>query len=82
MKGTAMKTERELLDSIQAAKAGMMDDLKALMVIQKAAGRLEAGNEVFLAMAKLNVWHGECARELFRHFPEHASDVVAQGTGR
>lgn len=78
----AMKTERELLDSIQSAKAGMMDDLKALLAIQKAAGRLEAGNEVFLAMAKLNVWHGEVTRPLFKHWPDHASEIVAYGPPR
>jgi hypothetical protein len=74
-----MKTERELLDGIQASLAGIKDDLRALLAIQKAAGRLEAGNEVFLAIAKLNVWHGEVTRPLFQHWPEHASEIVAYG---
>lgn len=77
-----MRTERELLDSIQAAKTEMMSDLRALLDIQKAAGRLEAGNEVFLAMAKLNVWHGEVTRPLFKYWPDHASEIVAYGPGR
>lgn len=77
-----MATERELLDSIQAAKAAMIEDLKELLVIQRKAGRLEAMNEVFLAISALNTWHGLQTRQLFKHFPEHVNEVVAMGPPR
>ena len=77
-----MTQERELLKSIQAAKAAMVQDLKALQQIQKDAGRAEAGNAVFLARATLDVWHGNATRDLFKFFPDHASEIVAYGPPR
>jgi len=77
-----MTQERELLKSIQAAKAAMVRDLKALQQIQKDAGRADAGNAVFLARSMLDVWHGNATRDLFQFFPEHVLEIVIMGPGR
>lgn len=74
--------ERELIDAIQAEKAKMAENLKALVKVQKDAGRAEAQNAVFLTLAELNVWHGKATERLFANFPEFAADVVTRGPGR
>jgi len=75
-------TERELIESIQARKAAMVEDFKALIKVQKDAGRAEAQNACFLTLAELNVWHGKATERLFVQFPEFASEVVTRGPGR
>ena len=74
--------ERELIDAIQADKAKMAENLKALVKVQKDAGRAEAQNAVFLTLAELNVWHGKATERLFVQFPGFAAEVVAYGPGR
>lgn len=75
-------TERDLIESIQKAKAGMAANLKELIRINREAGRGEAQNAAYLTLSKLNVWHGKATKELYAHYPEFASDVVVKGPGR
>ena len=76
-----MATERELFDDAQRLKAALDATLKELTQINKDAGRMEAVNAIFLTRSELNVWHGRATERLFRHFPEMAGGVVAQGGG-
>lgn len=74
--------ERQLIDKAQALHAELAETLKALIKIQKDAGRGEAQNACYLVRKRLGVWHGKATKQLFKHFPEFANDVVTRGPGR
>ena len=71
---TEMKAAQDALFELKARLAN-------LKKINDVAGRLPASNEVFLAIGKLNVWHGETTKALYREWPEKASMIQTRGGG-
>ena len=73
-------TEREHIEAAQKALAEIKEHLREIRKINQTQGRAEEANAAFLALSRLNVWHGETTVDLLRLWP-NMGDVVIQGGG-
>ncbi len=77
MKGAKM-TEHEHIEAAQKAMADLKDHLRAVVKINKDAGRDEAFLVAQKRLSELEALHAQMGLDLLQHYP----DVSVRGPGR
>ena len=77
-----IKTERQLIDTVQRGLVLAENALAKLSKVNREAGRTKEGEIANGFYHKLHVLHHEMSMALMESYPDFATDVLTRGPGR